>query len=281
MDAEKRHELTFAQAEGVEELPTQLAAGELSQSLRARLWALLHTSLQATRERTNRLGFPWSDILYSEFVLHQSGMADDFDSRLPFLIPKLRSTFEYGTYVDVLGFVQFIIREPDCPQPFKDAVAQTLVECCAAYRVVDGWTIVPMASEAEGQAVLAALEATEVGGFEGGRSHLLRAASALSAGDFSSSVRESIHAVEAVARKLEPKAKTLEPALRKLESRIKIHPALRTGFSNLYGYTSDEKGIRHSLMDISEATVDEADALYMFGACAAFVTYLISKAGRS
>jgi hypothetical protein len=42
--------------------------------------------------------------------------------------------------------------------------------------------------------------------------------------------------------------------------------------------TSDEKGIRHPLLDDGTAKVDETDALFMLGACAAFVSYLINKA---
>jgi hypothetical protein len=62
------------------------------------------------------------------------------------------------------------------------------------------------------------------------------------------------------------------------EGKIKIHRALKHGFGNIYGYTSDEKGIRHPLLDDEKANVDEADALFMIGACAAFVSYLINKA---
>ena len=50
------------------------------------------------------------------------------------------------------------------------------------------------------------------------------------------------------------------------------------GFAAIYGFTSDEKGIRHPLLDDHTAKVDETDALFMIGACAAFVSYLINKA---
>ena len=39
----------------------------------------------------------------------------------------------------------------------------------------------------------------------------------------------------------------------------------------------DEKGIRHPLLDKGDAEVDETDALFMIGACGAFVSYLINK----
>ena len=58
---------------------------------------------------------------------------------------------------------------------------------------------------------------------------------------------------------------------------MKIHPALEAGFQKLYAYTSDEHGIRHAL-NRDGANVDEADAIFMLGACASFVSYLIGKA---
>lgn len=76
---------------------------------------------------------------------------------------------------------------------------------------------------------------------------------------------------------LEPSANTLGPALQRLQQTATLNPNMKRGFNALYDYTSDEKGIRHALLEKDAAAVDEADALYMFGVCAAFVSYLISK----
>lgn len=64
----------------------------------------------------------------------------------------------------------------------------------------------------------------------------------------------------------------------KLETSAKIHPAMKRGFAALYGYTSNEKDIRHELLDDSSSPVDEYDALLMIGLCATFVSYMINKA---
>ena len=143
--------------------------------------------------------------------------------------------------------------------------------------MLDGDTIVPKASDAEAQALSAALQATHESGAVGPREHLKLAGEELTRGRWASSIRESIHAVEATAKIVEPKTNTLEPALTTLAKRGKIHPALRAGFLRLYDFTSDEKGIRHSLLDKAEAEIDETDAVYMLGACAAFVPYLLRR----
>lgn len=111
----------------------------------------------------------------------------------------------------------------------------------------------------------------------GAREHLKAAAARLSAGDFADSVRESIQGVESVVRVLEPGGE-FGKALGQLEAKTNIHGALKRGFTAIYGFTSDEQGIRHALLERDAPNVDEADALFMIGACSAFVSYLINKA---
>ena len=114
---------------------------------------------------------------------------------------------------------------------------------------------------------------------DGADTHLRQAAEHLNARRFADSVRESIHAVESVARMVDPKAeRTLGPALDSLERAGVIqHKALKQAFSRLYGYTNDAQGIRHSLLDKDSPDVDLDEAMFMFGACASFAAYLASK----
>jgi hypothetical protein len=51
---------------------------------------------------------------------------------------------------------------------------------------------------------------------------------------------------------------------------------MRQGFLSLYGYTSDEDGIRHAILD--ESTVGFDEAKFMLVSCSAFVYFLIGKA---
>jgi hypothetical protein len=106
---------------------------------------------------------------------------------------------------------------------------------------------------------------------------LIAAGKKLAERDWVGSVRDSIHAVEATAISLAP-GDTLGPALTELEKRGKLHGGLKKAFGALYGYTSDKKtGVRHANVFGQDETVDETDALFMLGACASFVSYLISR----
>jgi hypothetical protein len=128
------------------------------------------------------------------------------------------------------------------PHGLAEDITGVLAHERAASRIVDGDTIVPIGSEAELATIKRAfvdLTATE---FHGARSHLRYAAEELTAGHYADSVRESIHAVESVAKVLEPSAKLLSTALASLEKSAYIHPARKSGFDKLYGYTNDERG---------------------------------------
>ena len=81
-----------------------------------------------------------------------------------------------------------------------------------------------------------------------------------------------------MARRLDPEAaQTLGPALKSIERRGTLHPALKKAFDALYGYTSNEQGIRHALLDQTDAKVGLDEAVFMLGACASFASYLSRK----
>jgi hypothetical protein len=65
----------------------------------------------------------------------------------------------------------------------------------------------------------------------------------LSAGHFADSVRKKIHAVVSVVQVLEPHG-DFSKALAKLEAKTNIHGGLKRGFTVIYGFTSDQQGIR-------------------------------------
>ena len=281
-NVDERKKLSFEQAEGAAPLPTQLQLREASHQLRAALWDRFYTLLsKATHQPDFGKSFitrPWSTILKDEHVYRRHRMADDFTDRAAVLVKHTRDVFELGDYIAIFGWLEFVIKHPACPTDVADDIEGILRHCRAAYRVIDKSVICPIASDEEHTAIVKAFADLASTQFNGARAHLRNAASHLTAGHYADSVRESIHAVEAIGRTLDQSADMLSKALTKLEQKISIHPAMKKGFTSLYAYTSDEKGIRHALLEDSSAKVDEVDALFMLGACAAFVSYLVNKA---
>ena len=161
-------------------------------------------------------------------------------------------------------------------QLFGDALKELFKKHHLAYIIYDR-KIVPISNETEGTTYVAALDETKDTGQLGAHSHLLKAGDQINHQKWADSVRESISAVEAVCRQIVGENATLGSALKEIEKNYPLHPAFKKALSELYGFTSDENGIRHSLLDKSNAAVDEADALFMLGACASFVSYLLSR----
>jgi hypothetical protein len=114
----RRKNLTFEQAEGVDPLPQQLQLREVSQELRARLWNKVYNDLSECVEITDYgssyLDKPWSTILRDEHVYHKHGMVDDFKNDSKVLTQNLRTLFGSGDYVQIFGWLEFILKHPRC-----------------------------------------------------------------------------------------------------------------------------------------------------------------------
>ena len=138
------------------------------------------------------------------------------------------------------------------------------------------YKILPRTSEAQGVAVQNAVAMLKNHGQHGTVTHLYEAANHLDSREHADAIVDSIHAVESVARLIDPNAsRTLKPALDSLvRKEVLKHPALVEALKKLYGYTSDEEGLRHALVFQDAADVGMNEAMFMFGACASFAAYL-------
>ena len=134
----------------------------------------------------------------------------------------------------------------------------------SAYRIVKNW-VIPITNESE----LATIREAMNHPYDSDRKKP----------DYENSIKESISAVEAICCiiiGLSGANATLGKSLKKLkDSGVYIHSAMEKAFSSLYGYTSDENGIRHGGIDFTNAPTE--DAKYMLVSCSAFVNYLIEK----
>lgn len=150
----------------------------------------------------------------------------------------------------------------------------------SAYRILDRKAI-PVINKTE----LNTIEEAKNIKFESVNTHITKAISLYSDRrnpDYENSIKESISAVESlccIITELNGSKATLGKAIKKLKDKgIHIHTAMETAFSSLYGYTSDENGIRHGGIDFTNAPSE--DAKYMLITCSAFINYLIEKLSK-
>ncbi len=279
--------LTFSQAQGYEPTPGPLALGELSEEARIKLWNVLvlipsgpfsGRSLRHVRD----ISLSWRSILrtlHNDFLVEPMDEFPQGDEYANLFVATYKPAILYNLSLNkIFDLFQMIMRHPNCPHDFTLRVSEVFKECRLAY-VVDieqPVTILPAVTPQEGEALVEAIKELREAGLHGAESHLKEASEHINSGDWSDAVRESIHAVESVARLLDPRSsQTLGPALDSLErNNGRLHPALKEALNRLYGYTSDEQGVRHSLMDTAESPVGQDEAVFMLGACASFASYL-------
>ena len=186
----------------------------------------------------------------------------------------LRKYFFGCPWYEVYDFLEFIHNNYDKHQ-FSEKFAascNTILEReSSAYRFVSG-SIASITEPSEIAEVEAAISSSP----SPVRAHLDRALDLLTSRDspdYRNSVKESISAVESlVSLRLGTDKGTLGQMLKQLEESGNLHPALKAAFSSLYGYTSDQGGVRHALLD--KDSVVHAYAQFMLVTCSAFINYV-------
>ena len=190
-----------------------------------------------------------------------------------------------GTWFDALDLVEAIVgyvdrfknwQTEEIPGLAVDLLNNVFETHLVGYRIIN-LKLIPIDSPVEADAVEDALESTN--SIKGARHHLERAAELFAdrkAPDYPNSIKESISAVEAVCVSATGR-QTLGEALKKLkDAGVKIHPALESAWTKMYGWTSDADGIRHGGIDAPDS--DAALAKYMLVVCSAFVSHIIEVA---
>ena len=300
--------LPFPQRYGYEPLPESMRLGELSNDLRREIWnairgLFLEKSLMVNHTFPSQVHQFIRGILgkllrmpEDEIRNHYSSVSKEFkkivlEGRFHSVLYLVEMTINTGhTQNSSTSYEAVYKRAVDnynLDQIYdRDELAQHIKSLfdqhASAYSLDTSkrpFRFSPRSNKEQGDATQQDIETIREGGMVGATTHLRKAVERINAREYADSVRESINAVESVARTIDPKAsKTLGPALDSLE-RVGLlkHPALKEAFKKLYGYTSNEQGIRHSLLDKDSADVGLDEAVFMFGSCASFAAYLTNK----
>jgi len=199
-------------------------------------------------------------------------------------IDKIREWFYSAKWYEVYDFVDFCLKLDIVNKraALVKALNNILERENSAYRVLDG-KLSPITNTFEIEEIEEALNQKDYTGIDEVNIHLKAALDKLSDKenpDYRNSIKESISAVESLINRINQSEKdTLGAALNKIDSSVKIHSALKTGFKKIYGYTSDSDGIRHALTEMPNC--DFEDAKFMLVSCSAFINYIIVKADKA
>lgn len=256
--------------------PKEILYEKISDSLRNRIWNLFYQKEILEGE---------NDALDLESVLgHRETIAEKIADKFGFLETaakgKLKDFILYDAeWYEVYDFIEVNLSFLDDEEK-EERIGQynkILEQEKSGYRIVLG-EVTQITNDAE----IKTIEQAATTQFDSVNQHISKALALyadLKNPDYENSVKESISAVEAmccVITGTSGRQATLGKAIKKLEeSGIHIHGAMEKGFESLYGYASDENGIRHGGIDFKN--VPPEDAKFMLVSCSAFVNYLIEK----
>jgi hypothetical protein len=273
--------MKFSQRIGKQPVDTSLQTEGMSDALRNSLWNVLDLCVWQLQgflscsydgiARPCNIG-DFSQVLWLNFFKKP---IDTRPTHPDELLAEIRDFFFGCGWYEVYDFLEFVLKL-DLADQLSAALNKVLERELAGFRYVSE-AFVPVTDEQEIESIEQALNS---GPFAGVAAHLRSALDHLGRKpdpDYRNSIKESISAVESMAKELtsNPKA-SLGDALSVLESKEMLHPALKRSLSALYGYTSDEEGIRHGMLEVP--SISAADAKFMLVACSAFINYLKAKA---
>lgn len=279
--------MRFSQRHGAKPIKDILQVDSMDEDLRNSLWNVL-TVFYWDREPEYRGDSPTGVMevfLRRLWHDHFKELIDSIPHSWTEIHMTLKMRFFDFVYYEVYDFIEFIANEylytNDEKQDFRNACNEILEREVSAYRFV-GDRITPITSDMEIEAIEKGLADTN--GLKSVNTHLKTALAFFAdreSPDYRNSIKESISAVESLCRLIAGRpGASLGAALKKIErTGIVLHPALKGAFTKLYGYTSDENGIRHALID--ESRLESEDAKFMLIACSGFTSYLTEKASRA
>ena len=284
-------ELTFSKRYGYEPLPEPMRLEYLADDLRREIWNKLRIILVEYRKSHELVAAYYFENNMERFIERVLGQfsnrsEDEINTMYEYVIKAFKDIILGEKFNKVIDFVELAVNSDEesvleIAESFAGRIKSLFEEHESAYQLDTSekpYQIVPRASKEAGEAVQQAVKTVQEGGMDGASTHLRDAVEHINDDKYAASIAASIHAVESVARKIAPKAHTLGQALKPLEeSGLLKNKVLKEALKKLYGYTNDEEGIRHSLIEKDAPDVGLDEALFMYGACASFAAYLTNK----
>ena len=249
----------------------------VSDLLRIRIWNVFYKhEIKAGGLSSKRITAAFSgEMTVEEKIADKLGFNIN-ESFLIVMINKfITKTCEWYIVYDFIDSYICCIEDDEKMQQIIAEINCVLEEEKSGYRIVNN-EIAPITNKTEIEEIESAVNTQ----FDSVNTHISKALELYANRknpDYENSIKESISAVEAMCCTItENEKSSLGQALKKLEENgVYIHKSMKNAFSSLYGYASDESGIRHGSIDFVNAPAE--DAKFMLVSCSAFVNYLIEK----
>ena len=282
---------TFAEREGFAPPSPQMRLGELDRHFRQKLLVCVR-SIFPDLSAIDHLCHSYSSNPNTKFILEalHHFLFDIERMDISFIEPigwkadrHLDDIILRSKYYRTLTFVESMIRSENCPSGFRESVIRCFNTYGGPYHIADiddNFYILPSVSMEDQSSQRYNLRVLEASGQSPAVSHFKASSDHIRARKFRESIKESISAVESVARRAvgHDKFQSLGQALEELEKTgVLPHKNLYESFRHIYKYTNDEEGIRHALINADESKVTLDEAVLMFSMSAAIAAYIAQK----
>jgi hypothetical protein len=271
----------FSQRIGVTPREPLVQLDDVNEALRNSLWNVIHQAVESRdaalwRRVARRAAIDFFKWPVDELPIY------DFQCR-----DWIKQRFYKMDWYRAYDFVEFFVQDAyrvisDDETPIRANFNRVFEREGAGYRFVAG-VLSPISNSTEIAAVNEAISSATQHALLGASEHLSTAVALLGQRpdpDYRNSVKESISAIESLVKSISGQCTGgLVGALDTVAAKAPIHGALRNALKSLYGYASDESGIRHAILD--DPTVEYEEAKFMLVACSAFVNFLVAKADHA
>ena len=204
--------LTFSQRYGYESIPEPMRLEQISSDLRRELWNAVRELILSKRSFRGRYFFAANELRFFERVIGKYKKITE--SKVSTAHSAVMTDFEgaciSSKFNKLLEMLEVIINDRDVDDDFCERIRQLFEIHGAAYWLntsCSPYQFIPSTSKEQGEATRQAIETVQQSGISAGATtHLRKATEHLNAGRYADSMSDSIHAVESVARVIDPKA---------------------------------------------------------------------------
>lgn len=273
---------TFSERNNLVNVTSIIQIDDINDALRQSLWNVLHEEIKRSEDRYWNKSLEFFSYHYFKCPIHT--LPTSIPSRKRWLYDKFIALEWYKVYdlfeVLINNYDDFSIKNDR--DILVENINTVLEREVSGYRLINN-SFIRITNDSEIEIINEAIQDTDNDALLGANKHLnsaLKLFSLKPKPDYRNSIKESISAIESIVKILSnDNSGKFQRSLVELKERIRMHGALSSAFEKLYGYTSDDDGIRHAM--INDATVGFSEAKYMLISCSAFIHYIIVKADEA
>lgn len=265
----------FSERYGYKEINREMLKNTIPKGVRIRIWNVLYKFIFYKINEKMYISTLNKDIevIVSDFF--KLSLSDIYGIIGISLIEKIKKQFFSLEWYEVYDFIEFLLNKVPLGGikiNIKNNLNVIFEEEKVPYRII-GWVVTPLINNEEVKEIEEIMKLQDK--FNPVREHIqyaLKHFSDKQEPNYADSIKQSISALESLVQILLEKKGTLG----KLIDELNVHPALKEGFKKLYGWTSDDGGIRHGKCK-EKFEPGIAEARYMLVTVSAFINYLINK----